>query len=375
MGSTNEELIDEFGDALDEWAREVREACRVSAVQHQELASRMTKLPKRGTVTPSRVSKWLSGRRIVISGGAGLPGRGVSRDIVRALGLEGARAQRLMRLGERIDLVQAELERRYPSGWRVAAQAHLLGRAETLITSEEPLPSAPSLSRIAATGGTSPDGPQPERRRPSWRSRPTSAKALAGALAVTATATAIATAALLLPADEEAGSGAGSGSGPGHPSANSAAPGGPAARADATRTLDLEKGTLGDDSRCSSPFQGPEVITWRVCARVEAERISFALKITNEGRAPSTVRIRLEYAQLSAFHPCPQQPDSRSLDIPAGETVITDPEHCAVPREKVPFAYQAVGWVVAQESNGGSYELSPTAHVYPDRIIWKPELV
>ncbi|MFB6808839.1 hypothetical protein [Streptomyces sp. NPDC056387] len=147
------------------------------------------------------------------------------------------------------------------------------------------------------------------------------------------------------------------------------------ARAEATKTLGLEKGTLGEDSRCSSQFQGPEVITWRVCARVEAERVSFALKVTNGGRAASTVRIRLEYAQLSSFHPCPQQPDTRSLEVPAGQTVITDPRQCAVPREKVPFAYQAVGWVVAQESNGGSYELSPTAHVYPDRIIWKPDLV
>lgn len=30
MGSTNEELIAEFGDALDEWAGAVREACRAA---------------------------------------------------------------------------------------------------------------------------------------------------------------------------------------------------------------------------------------------------------------------------------------------------------------------------------------------------------
>lgn len=123
------------------------------------------------------------------------------------------------------------------------------------------------------------------------------------------------------------------------------------------------------------PFPGPEAITWRVCTRVGPERISFALKITNGGGTASAVRIRLEYARLSAFHPCPQQPGTRPLDVPAGGTVITDPEECTVPRDKTPFAYQAVGWVVAQESNGGSYELSPTAHVYPDRVIWKPDLV
>ncbi|WP_405760970.1 hypothetical protein [Streptomyces sp. NBC_00045] len=400
MGSTNEELIAEFGDALDEWAGAVREACRAAGVQHQQLAGRMTELTRRGTVTPSRVSKWLSGRRIVTSGGAGLPGRGVSRDIVRALGLEGARAQRLMRLGERIDLVQAQLERRFPGGWRVAAQAHLLGQSTAAATGrgvngaeaalpETALPDAAladaalpdaaladaALPDAALADAALPEGSRPERHGPSWRGQPVWAKALGGAAAVAATATVLATAALLLPADEQGGPAAGSRSGTERASSNAAAVGGPPARPEATKILDLEKGTLGEDSRCSSPFPGPEAITWRVCTRVGPERISFALKITNGGGTASAVRIRLEYARLSAFHPCPQQPGTRSLDVPAGGAVITDPEECTVPRDKTPFAYQAVGWVVAQESNGGSYELSPTAHVYPDRVIWKPDLV
>jgi hypothetical protein len=121
---TDEELFNGFGEALDEWAREVKDACRASAVQQKQLAIRLTELPRRRTVDQSRVSKWLSGRRIVTTGGAALPGKGLSQDIVRALGLQGPRARRIMQLGERIDLVQAQLERRYPSGWRVAAQAH-----------------------------------------------------------------------------------------------------------------------------------------------------------------------------------------------------------------------------------------------------------
>ncbi|MEE1768781.1 hypothetical protein PUR34_11565 [Streptomyces sp. JV185] len=136
----------------------------------------------------------------------------------------------------------------------------------------------------------------------------------------------------------------------------------------------LEKGTLGEDSRCSAPFPGPELVVWRVCARVEKDRVSFALKITNQGLAAATIKTRLEYVQATKFHPCPKAPSARPLDVPAGETVITDPEECAVSREEVPFAYQGVGWVLAQDANASSYKLSPTANVHPDRVTWQPDL-
>ncbi|MER8002021.1 hypothetical protein [Streptomyces sp. NPDC095613] len=137
----------------------------------------------------------------------------------------------------------------------------------------------------------------------------------------------------------------------------------------------LEKGSIGVDSRCSEPFQGPEAVVWRVCARVEEERVSFALKVTNQGRAGTMVKIRLEYARSSRFHPCPKAPRAHLLDVPAGETVVTEPGLCALPRQDAYVAYQGVGWVVAEHANAGSYELSPTAHVRPDRVIWKPDLV
>ncbi len=137
----------------------------------------------------------------------------------------------------------------------------------------------------------------------------------------------------------------------------------------------LEKGTLGEDSRCSVPFLGPGAVAWRVCARVEAERVSFALKITNHGSTATTVKIRLEYAQASKFHPCPKAPSTHLLDVAARETVITDSGQCTVPREGTPVAYQGVGWVIAGDANAGSYELAPTAHVYPDHVIWQPDLV
>ncbi|MFC9261274.1 hypothetical protein ACFT25_15805 [Streptomyces hydrogenans] len=137
----------------------------------------------------------------------------------------------------------------------------------------------------------------------------------------------------------------------------------------------IEKGTLGEDSRCSAPHPGPDVVTWRVCTRVQEDRVSFALKITNPGPATAMLKIRLEYARATAFHPCPKAAGARLLKIPASQTVVTDPGECAVPREKTPFAYQGIGWVLAQDAEAGSYEPSPTAHVHPDRVIWKPDLV
>ncbi|MEU6864218.1 hypothetical protein ABZ924_13225 [Streptomyces sp. NPDC046876] len=137
----------------------------------------------------------------------------------------------------------------------------------------------------------------------------------------------------------------------------------------------VEKGSLGEDSRCGALLKGPRAVVWRVCARVEPDRVSFALKIINGGQAAARVKMRLEYAQATEFHPCPKTSGTQVLSIPAGQTVLTDPGRCAVPREDVPFAYQGVGWVLAEDADAGSYELSPTAHVYPHRVIWKPDLV
>ncbi|MFD5511669.1 hypothetical protein ACFWIB_28425 [Streptomyces sp. NPDC127051] len=139
----------------------------------------------------------------------------------------------------------------------------------------------------------------------------------------------------------------------------------------------IEKGTLGEDSRCSAPFQGPAAVTWRVCTRVEADKISFAIKLTNQGATRSTVKVRLEYARASEpFHSCPGAPGTQSIDVPAGKTVLTDADQCATPRLPTPYAYQGVGWVVAPEATDSSYQLSPSAHVYPGRpVIWKPEVI
>ncbi|MFD8542696.1 hypothetical protein [Streptomyces sp. NPDC059649] len=246
-----------------------------------------------------------------------------------------------------------------------------LARASSTATAEEEA----SVWSPPAAGGDLPGAPCPhDRQRPphpqhSW------INVLGSVAAVVVSTTAVITAAVVTASDDGKGAEPPSASDAPHTLPNSPVHSG-LARAAGLETPGLEKGALGEDSRCSAPFPGPDVITWRVCARVDEEHVSFALKITNRGRAATTVKIRLEYAQTSKFHSCPKAPNTHLLNVPAGKTVITDPRQCAVPREATtPFAYQGVGWVLAEEANAGSYELAPTAHVYPDRVIWKPDLV
>ncbi|MEU3407546.1 hypothetical protein ABZ766_26870 [Streptomyces sp. NPDC006670] len=138
----------------------------------------------------------------------------------------------------------------------------------------------------------------------------------------------------------------------------------------------LEKDSLGADSRCSPPSSGPGAVKWRVCTRVQADRISFALEITNRAGEPATVKARLKYtAKTSEFRTCPGAADFQILTVPAGQTLTTDTAQCSVPRTSSPTAYTGVGWVVAPDVDYGTRVLSPGAHVYPGEIHWTPDVL
>lgn len=234
-----------------------------------------------------------------------------------------------------------------------------------------------SASSPLPTSGHSHGAPPPDGRQRPRRDRHSWGKALGSAVAVVVTAAAVITALVVAASDEGGGTASSVESDAPHrlqPTGSLPAAQGTFAEASMSPS-GMEKGALGEDSRCSAPFQGPYAITWRVCTRVESDRVSFALKITNHSRAEATVKARLEYAQATKFHRCPNAPNAQQLSIPAGRTLITDPRQCTAPRKQTPFAYQGVGWVLAEAATEGSYELSPTAHVYPDQVIWKPDLV
>ncbi|MGW7190946.1 hypothetical protein [Streptomyces sp. NPDC054838] len=366
-----EELVAGLADALDAWSHTVRDV----------LDGRPQKVLANGLdANQGNVSRWLSGRAQIWKGQAALPGVGLTRDVVRVLRPHGPDADLLLRLANRVDELQKQLMEH--KGWRKRAAEHLQSSPDAVA------PADGAVSRAASTAVSTgvplvvlADPPGTPLRNPprwSWRDRPRWVKAsLGGSLAVVVAATAvIATVAVGRPSGEgKAGDGP---EGPGPRSSasarvSSAVGGGPGAVA--SEAPGLERGILGEDSRCSAPFPGPGAVVWRVCARVEAERVSFALKVTNHGDRAAAVKVRLQYARAEVFHPCPKAPATQVLSVPAGESVITDPAQCAGTREDRPFAYQGVGWVLAEDATDGSYRLSPTAHVYPTRVIWQPDLV
>ncbi|MGV4988930.1 hypothetical protein [Streptomyces sp. NRAIS3] len=346
-------LAESFADALDEWSKKVNQVLERNNLPQKSLVARLTPLR---SVDASQVSRWLSGREQIWKGRAALPGAGLTRDIIHALKLSDPDAGVLAQMASQVDQLQKQLMEH--KGWRKRACEHLQS-AGAIATDQ--------------TGTTKSTAPTPRRSKiKPWGEQPTWARvAVISALA----AAVIVTVAVVRPDSGRKVANGPQGTGPA-PSAgmSSAAQGGPA-QAVPAEAPGLEKGTLGEDSRCSEPLAGPEAITWRVCARVEATRVSFALKITNHGSNPTTVKIRLQYAQAGTFHACPKAPDIHPLRVLPGKPVITDTEQCTVARQKVPFAYQGVGWLLEKDSNAASYKLSPTANVRPDGVIWRPDLV
>lgn len=354
MGSTRPSffgLAAAFGGALDEWSAAVKDALATEGRYQNWLARRL------GTPAP-KVSLWLRGREQIWLSGAGLPGEATTRAIVRELGLEGPRAERLAALAARVDDLQRQLEDLHPRDWRKRAVEHLRENPPDTASPAVPAP-APDESATPP-----PDGTPPIRRR----RRRTAPRLAAAAAAGVAAAALVAHLASTRTTPDTAKPPA-----PPQPATTTTA----AAPAAALEQPGLEKNTLGADSRCGEPVPGPESVVWRVCARVDADRVAFAVKLTNQADRAATarVRVRVQYARQKAFHACPQAPNPQPVDVPPGRTVITDPARCSLPREPVPYAYQGVGWVVPAHANAGSYELSPTAHVYPDRTIWKPDLL
>lgn len=390
-----EKLAEDFADALDAWSQEVKVA----------LNGRPQKVLANGlNVNRGNVSRWLGGREQIWKGGAALPGARLTQEVLRVLQRQEGESTRLMQLAGQVDCLQRQLTV-HGRDWRKRAGDHLQrltgapsgtvtcaeapvgateegNEAAALSPTDGDLPVGPglgpgtSVSPVkSSAGGGEPHGlgrPGPAGRQPVTQDSPRRARRrdrIPRKAKITSAVLATLSVGGVLGAwiwNGDTAEGPVSSAGKESASAETGATAAPGA---------LEKGVLGEDSRCSAPFHGPEAVTWRVCARVEPERVSFALKLTNQGRAASTVKIRLEYVQATAFHPCPKATSAHPLSIPAGKTVITDPGQCSVPREEAPAAYQGVGWVLAEHANAGSYELSPTANVYLDRVIWKPDLV
>ncbi|WP_413751773.1 helix-turn-helix domain-containing protein [Streptomyces sp. R-74717] len=127
---------------------------------------------------------------------------------------------------------------------------------------------------------------------------------------------------------------------------------------------------LGPESRCGPGRSGDAGVLLRGCLRVEDERVLFALKISNPGEEAVEVTAKLSYVQSGQYHSCQSADGLWHGTIPAGGSHVTKPTDCVVQRTHA--AYQADGLLAPGDlQNWTTHQLSPNAHVYPDRVLWR----
>ncbi|MFI1839755.1 hypothetical protein [Streptomyces olivaceoviridis] len=127
---------------------------------------------------------------------------------------------------------------------------------------------------------------------------------------------------------------------------------------------------LGPQSRCGPARSGNAGVLLRGCLRVDGERVLFALKISNPGENAVEVTTKLSYVQAGQFHSCQPAEGLWHGTVPAGGSHVTQPTDCVV--ERTHAAYQADALLAPGDSqNWTTHQLSPNAHVYPDRVLWR----
>ncbi|MER6916365.1 hypothetical protein ABT354_32290 [Streptomyces sp. NPDC000594] len=175
--------MEELAVALDEWSAGVNRALVRRCLPQKSLVVRLG--PVR-SVDPARVSRWLLGRRQIWQGRVVLPGAELTADIVRALGLRGAEAGRLMREADRVDRLRGRLGE-YP-GWRRRAGEQLTGGGTGSLAR-----GGGARDRRGHRDGRDPRRPRrsdPDARGRPWWERPEGVTAvLGGAFAVVAAVT------------------------------------------------------------------------------------------------------------------------------------------------------------------------------------------
>lgn len=106
------------------------------------------------------------------------------------------------------------------------------------------------------------------------------------------------------------------------------------------------------------------------CLRIEDKRVLFALKISNPGADVVEVTAKLSYVQAGQYHSCKPAEGLWHGTVPAGGSYVTKPTDCVT--QPTHAAYQADGLLAPGDSrNWVAHQLSPNAHVYPDRILWR----
>lgn len=129
------------------------------------------------------------------------------------------------------------------------------------------------------------------------------------------------------------------------------------------------------NSRCARPrYAG--ALAWSPCTRIDGARLVFAVQLSNTGKEPVTVKVKLAYVRAGAAYECPGRWGTEvRLDIPPGETV-TSPETACTTAKLPNSAFQAKAWVTTPgEHSWGYREMSQTVHVQEDgaTTVWADE--
>ncbi|MFF0433710.1 hypothetical protein ACFYU9_15940 [Streptomyces sp. NPDC004327] len=136
-----------------------------------------------------------------------------------------------------------------------------------------------------------------------------------------------------------------------------------------------ETAGIGGDSRCGR-VRYVNGLAWTPCTLAEPTRLAFAVRLTNTGPDPVTVKARLAYVRARVAHVCPGLwGGGVEVTLAPGRSITSPLTACTVP--KLPAtAFQAKAWVVMPDAPSWEYrEMSQTIHVQPDgrTTLWADE--
>jgi hypothetical protein len=132
---------------------------------------------------------------------------------------------------------------------------------------------------------------------------------------------------------------------------------------------------MGDNSRCAR-LRYANGLAWSPCTQVDTEKLDFAVWLSNTGKKPVTVKIKMAYVQAGTAYACPGRWGTGvQVEIAPGATMTSPEKVCAA--GKLPAtAFQAKAWVIApDEASWGYREMSQTVHIQADGVtaIWADE--
>ncbi|MEU8765023.1 hypothetical protein [Streptomyces sp. NPDC048659] len=132
---------------------------------------------------------------------------------------------------------------------------------------------------------------------------------------------------------------------------------------------------VGGNSRCAR-LRYVNGLAWSPCTQVDTEKLDFAVWLSNPGKKPVTVKIKMAYVQAGTAYACPGRWGTGvQVEMAPGATMTSPEKVC--PAGKLPAtAFQAKAWVIAPDQDSWGYrEMSQTVHIQADGVtaIWADE--